>query len=163
MSCNIAPMERGLWDRVREIYLEGIATGNATFETTAPDWERWDSGHHAHPRLVAIAEDGDVTGWAALSPVSARHVYRGVAEVSIYIAANARGQGVGFALLSAIVKASESAGFWTLQAGIFQENEVSIRLHERCGFRVVGVRERIGFLAGRWRDTVWMERRSAAV
>ena len=152
----------GDWPIVREIYLEGIATGNATFETQAPEWERWDAAHLAVCRLVA--EDSDaVRGFAALSPVSARKVYAGVAEVSVYVAECARAAGAGGALLRELVRLSEAAGIWTLQAGIFPENDSSLRLHGRCGFRVVGVRERIGCLDGQWRDVVLMERRSPTV
>ena len=147
------------WDAVRAIYLEGIATGNATFETAAPDWERWDALHLPHSRLVARA-NGEIVGWAALSPVSTRHVYRGVAEVSLYVAGRARRQGVGRMLLEALVTESERQGIWTLQASIFPENAASVELHRRCGFRVVGVRERIGQKNGVWRDTVLMERRA---
>ena len=135
------------WPQVRRIYLEGIATGNATFQTEAPSWEAWDAGHLPSPRLVARADE-DVLGWVALSRVSARPVYAGVVEESIYIAASARGQGIGRALLNAIIIASEAADIWTLQTGIFPENQVSVRLHEACGFRVVGRRERIGRLLG---------------
>ncbi|HEV2446520.1 MAG TPA: GNAT family N-acetyltransferase [Candidatus Sulfopaludibacter sp.] len=156
---EIVPMTPQDWDAVRAIYLEGIATGNATFETAAPDWERWDAGHSAHCRLVVRA-NGDVVGWAALSPVSSRHVYRGVAEVSVYVADRARRQGVGRMLLDALVSESERQGIWSLQASIFPENVASIELHRRCGFRVVGVRERIGQRNGVWRDTVLMERRA---
>lgn len=149
------------WAAVRAIYEEGILTRNATFETDAPEWERWDRGHLPVCRLVAC--DGDpVIGFAALSPVSARAVYRGVAEVTIYIASPARGKGIGTMLLRELVSASEAAGIWTLQAGIFPENEASIRLHESAGFRLVGRRERIASLHGRWRDVVLMERRSTA-
>ena len=147
------------WSAVRRIYQEGIATGNATFEQAAPEWEEWDAGKLAVPRLVAEME-GAVVGWAALSPTSKRHVYRGVAEVSVYVAASARGQGVGRALLSALVEQSEAAGIWTLQAGIFPENAASVHLHERCGFRIVGRREKIGQMHGVWRDVLLMERRS---
>ncbi|MCB0114286.1 MAG: N-acetyltransferase family protein [Caldilineaceae bacterium] len=147
------------WPQVRRIYLEGIATGNATFQTEAPSWEAWDAGHLPSPRLVARADE-DVLGWVALSRVSARPVYAGVVEESIYIAASARGQGIGRALLNAIIIASEAADIWTLQTGIFPENQVSVRLHEACGFRVVGRRERIGRLHGVWRDVLFMERRS---
>lgn len=146
------------WDAVRSIYLEGIATGNATFQQSAPAWEEWDVGHLAC-RLVAMEGD-TVCGWAALSAVSKRPVYAGVAEVSIYVGADWRGKGVGRALLTALVAESEKAGVWTLQAGIFPENEASIELHRRCGFRVVGVRERLGLMADRWRDVVLMERRA---
>ena len=148
------------WPAVRAIYLEGIATGNATFETEPPLWERWDAAHSAVCRLVAENADA-VLGFAALSPVSARRVYAGVAEVSVYVSAQARGAGVGGALLRELVRASEAAGFWTLQAGIFPENLASLSLHQRCGFRVLGVRQRVGCLSGRWRDVVLLERRSA--
>ena len=148
------------WSPVRAVYLEGIATGNATFETEAPQWELWDAAHSAVCRLVAENADA-VLGFAALSPVSARKVYAGVAEVSVYVSAQARGAGVGGALLRELVRASEAAGFWTLQAGIFPENHASLRLVAKCGFRVLGVRQRVGCLGGRWRDVVLLERRSA--
>jgi L-amino acid N-acyltransferase YncA len=147
------------WPTAAVIYAEGIATGNATFETTVPDWLMWDAGHLPAPRLAA-RWDGRLAGWVALSAVSRRPVYAGVAEVSIYIAAAVRGQGVGRALLTALVEASERAGFWTLQAGIFPENIASVRLHAACGFKLIGRRERIGQLAGVWRDTLLMERRT---
>lgn len=150
------------WGAVREIYREGIATGNATFEKTVPDWEKWDAGHLPHCRLLARSGD-EALGWAALSAVSGRAVYAGVAEVSVYVAEPARGRGVGTLLLSTLVAASEENGIWTLQASIFPENSASMALHQRCGFRVVGTRERIGFMDGRWRDTVLLERRSAIV
>lgn len=148
------------WEDVRSIYLEGIATGNATFETEAPSWERWDAGHLAEPRLVARDDDG-VMGWGALSPVSGRCVYAGVAEVSIYVGGRCRGMGVGRKLLDELVRTSEEKGIWTLQAGIFPENEASLALHRRCGFREIGRRERIGCMNGRWRDVVLLERRSS--
>lgn len=152
------------WQQVRTIYLEGIATGQATFEQTAPDWESWDHKHLPHCRLVARDDiTGQIAGWAALSPYSARAVYAGVAEESIYIAAAARGRGIGRRLLTALVSASEDKGIWTLQAGIFPENTASVRLHERCGFRIVGRRERIGKMHGVWRDVLLMERRSLTV
>lgn len=150
------------WPAVQAIYLEGIATGNATFETSAPEWEKWDAAHIASSRLVARV-NREVLGWAALSAVSSRCVYAGVAEVSIYVAGSGRGRGIGMRLLSELVKASEEAGMWTLQAGIFAGNEASIRLHERCGFRIVGRRERLGQLQGTWRDIIFMERRSEVV
>jgi phosphinothricin acetyltransferase len=151
------------WPRVRDIYAEGIATGIATFETEPHDWPAWDEAHFARPRLVARDED-DILAWAALAPVSKRAVYSGVAEVSIYVAEGARGRGIGTALLRALVAASEEEGFWTLQAGILAVNHVSITLHLACGFREVGVRERLGRDAsGTWRDVVLMERRSARV
>ncbi len=150
------------WPGVRAIYEEGIATGLATFETAAPEWETWDVAHLRECRLVASPE-GRVLGWAALSPVSGRCVYAGVAEVSVYVAAAARGRGVGRALLDALVVASEARGLWTLEAGIFSENHASLTLHARSGFRVVGRRERIGQLHGVWRDTLLLERRSSVV
>lgn len=147
------------WPHVRAIYEEGIATGDATFQTEAPERAAWEAAHLASPRLVATLADA-VAGWAALSPYSRRPVYAGVAEVSVYVAAPARGRGVGRALLEALIAASEAQGIWTLQAGIFPENQASLALHGRCGFRVVGTRERIGAMHGRWRDVVLMERRS---
>jgi L-amino acid N-acyltransferase YncA len=150
------------WEAVRGIYLEGIATRNATFEAAAPEWDRWDAAHLKLCRLVARSGE-ELLGWAALSPVSARAVYAGVAEVSVYIAERAHGRGVGSRLLSALVAESEHQGIWTLQAGIFPENRASIALHEKHGFRVVGTRERIGRMDDRWRDVVLMERRSATV
>jgi L-amino acid N-acyltransferase YncA len=150
------------WSAVREIYGEGIATGNATFETALPDWEKWNSNHRQDCRLVAGTNE-QVLGWAALSPVSSRRVYSGVAEVSVYVAAAARGRGVGKVLLGALVEESELHGIWTLQAGIFPENIASIALHETCGFRKVGVRRRIGKLGETWRDVALLERRSSRV
>jgi len=159
-NCIVETMGAGDWEAVRRIYEEGIATGNATVETDAPAWERWNSSHRTDCRLVA--KDGDqVVGWAALSPVSVRSAYSGVAEVSVYVAENFRGKGAGKLLLDSLVSSSESAGVWTLQAMIFVENEASIALHASCGFRSVGTREKIGCLYGRWRDTLLMERRSA--
>ena len=160
---EIASLTPAHWPAVRAIYEAGIATGNATFETQAPTWEAWDKGHLAHSRLVALAADGNVRGWAALSPVSGRCVYGGVAEISIYIAAAARGQGVGRQLLQALILASEANGIWTLQAGTFEENAASIGLHTQAGFRVIGHRERIGQHHGVWRNTVQLERRSPTV
>jgi len=162
MSLAIEPLAPADWDAVRRIYLEGIATGNATFEQSAPEWDKWDAGHLEACRLVARAED-DVLGWAALSPVSGRCVYAGVAEVSVYVADGARGRGVGNALMMALIRESEQNGIWTLQAGIFPENAASIKLHQRSGFRLVGTRERPGQLNGSWRDVVLMERRSKTV
>ncbi|HTS31316.1 MAG TPA: GNAT family N-acetyltransferase [Bryobacteraceae bacterium] len=162
MKLELANLTADDWETVREIYQEGMDTGNATFEKAAPDWEKWDAGHFRCCRR--IARDGDrVLGWAALSPVSARAVYAGVAEVSVYVAGWARGRGVGSALLNDLIAASEENSIWTLQASIFPENESSIAIHRKCGFRVVGTREGIGFLDGRWRDTVLMERRSSVV
>lgn len=149
------------WPAVRAIYLEGIATGNATFEQTAPDWDRWNADHMLAARIVGRSDAGDVVGWAALSAVSSRCVYAGVGEVSIYVAERARGRGIGLQLLSRLIADSEAEGIWTLQAGIFPENVASIALHQRTGFRSVGRRERLGQMNGRWRDVVLMERRSA--
>jgi phosphinothricin acetyltransferase len=150
------------WPAVRAIYEQGITTGRATFESAAPEWKSWDRAHLVGGRLVARAGD-DIAGWAALTPVSDRCVYAGVAEVSVYVAAFARGQGVGKARLSALVAESELLGLWTLQAGILAENAASIALHTACGFRVVGIRERLGQRDGVWRDVVLMERRSDVV
>ncbi len=147
------------WPAVREIYTEGIATGQATFEIDPPDWETWDRGHRADCRLIAEL-DGVGAGWAALTPVSGRCVYAGVAEVSVYVAEAVRGRGVGKTLLQTLVTESEEAGIWTLQAGIFPENRASIELHKRCGFRVIGTHERLGQMNGIWRDVLLMERRS---
>lgn len=157
---KIRPLTYEDWPAVSSIYEEGILTRNATFERAAPEWERWDRGHLAACRLAALT-DGGVLGFAVLSPVSARAVYAGVAEVSVYVAASARGTGVGTRLLGELVSASEAAGIWTLQASIFPENQASIRLHKSAGFRVIGRRERIACLDGCWRDVVLMERRSA--
>jgi len=159
---EIVPMTGQHWDAVHAIFAQGIATGDATFETTVPSWQDWDARHLSICRLVAIRA-GEVVGWAALSPVSVRQVYRGVTEVSVYIADHARGEKIGSALLKALIVESERNAIWTLQAGIFSENTASVRLHEKLGFRIVGVRERIGCLHGRWRDTVLMERRSRVV
>jgi L-amino acid N-acyltransferase YncA len=149
------------WEQVRVIYLEGIRSGHSTFETEAPSWEKWDEGHLPIARLV-MREGETVLGWAALSPVSKRHVYRGVAELTVYVRENARGQGIGRALLEALIGESEKEGIWTLQASIFPENTASIQLHQRCGFREVGRRERIAMMNGVWRDTLLFERRSGA-
>jgi L-amino acid N-acyltransferase YncA len=150
------------WEQVRSIYLEGIREGNSTFETDAPSWEQWDEGHLKVARLVA--RDGDkILGWAALSLVSKRSVYRGVAEVTVYVTESARGQGIGGALLAGLINESERNGIWTLQASIFPENIASAKLHLRHGFREVGRRERIATLSGVWRDTLLFERRSTNV
>jgi L-amino acid N-acyltransferase YncA len=159
---RIDPMQPEDWPLVKTIYEEGIATGQATFETEAPEYESWDAAHLHDCRLVAKMDE-TVVGWAALSPVSSRCVYGGVAEVSVYIAASAREQGVGRTLLTALINASEQAGWWTLQSTTFRENIASIGLHKACGFREVGIRERIGQHHGVWRDTVLMERRSAVI
>jgi len=162
MNFTIEAMQPSDWAAVERIYLEGIADGNATFETESPGWEKWNRGHHAHSRLVA-KENGRLVAWAAVSPVSSRRVYGGVAEVSIYVAASLRGKGIGRSVLAELIRQSEQYGIWTLQAGIFPENRASIALHKACGFREVGVRERIGQLGGRWRNTLLLERRSPFV
>ncbi|XXM73656.1 N-acetyltransferase family protein [Lysinibacillus sphaericus] len=158
----IEEMKSEDWAGVREIYLEGIATGNATFQKDAPSWEEWDKGHAKEGRIVARTADC-LQGWAALSPVSSRCVYAGVAEVSVYVSPQHQGKGAGSLLLDALIEVSESHGYWTLQAGIFPENVSSIRLHEKHGFRIVGRRERIGMMDGIWRDTLLMEKRSKLV
>jgi L-amino acid N-acyltransferase YncA len=150
------------WPEVASIFQAGIDTGHATFETAPPSWEQWDRAHLPGLRLVAT-DDGRVLGWAALSRVSTRPCYAGVAEVSVYVALDASRRGVGRALLEALIARSEDAGIWTVQAGIFPENTASLALHEKCGFRIVGTRERIGELHGVWRDVVLMERRSRRV
>ena len=173
----VAPMTPADWPAVRAIYAAGIATGNATFETAVPGWSAWDAAHLPAARLVARIgdengngdEDGGgparnrVAGWAALSPVSARACYAGVAEHSVYVAADLRGRGVGKRLLAELVSASEAAGIWTLQSSIFPENGASIAIHLACGFRILGRRKRVAMLHGVWRDTVIVERRSAIV
>jgi L-amino acid N-acyltransferase YncA len=156
---SIDAMTADDWPQVRAIYLEGIATGNATFENSAPEWTAWDGGHLKTCRLVARLGQ-EVLGWAALSPVSGRCVYAGVAEVSVYVAAKARGRKIGRALLEALIHGAEENGIWTMQGGIFPENEASIALHLRAGFRIVGKRERLGAMNGRWRDVLLLERRS---
>jgi L-amino acid N-acyltransferase YncA len=155
-------LQKEHWPRVRAIYQEGIATGQATFLPAAPEWEEWDEGHLAHSRIVALS-GGDVTGWAALSPVSRRPHYEGVAEVSVYVSEAARGKKIGSALLSELIRQSEANGIWTLQSSIFPENLASVRLHEQHGFRLMGRRERIARHNGVWRDTIIMERRSKIV
>jgi L-amino acid N-acyltransferase YncA len=150
------------WPAVRRIYIEGIETGNATFETVAPEWEAWDASHRTECRLAARAGD-ELAGWAALSSVSRRAVYSGLAEVSVYVAARRRGKGAGRRLLERLIECSESIGIWTLQAGILSGNAASLTLHERCGFRRVGVREKMGRLSGVYRDVVLMERRSRRI
>jgi len=158
----ISSMGESDWDDVRRIYAEGIATGNATMETAPPPWESWDSAHRPDCRLVA-RDSGRMLGWAALSRVSERCAYGGVAEVSVYVSQEARGRGVGRRLLEELVRASEEAGVWTLQAGIFPENAASLSIHQHCGFRVVGVREKLGKLGSAWRDVALLERRSERV
>lgn len=162
MKTEIRVMSAADWPDVVRIYLAGIATGHATFETAAPAWQRWDEAHLPAPRLVALTNEA-IVGWAALSRVSGREVYAGVAEVSVYVDERVRGQGVGKVLLENLIKESEAHRIWTLQASIFPENVASIALHRACGFREVGTRERIGQLKGVWRDTVLLERRSKVV
>lgn len=163
MTMRIEPMRASDWAEVRAIYLEGIETGNATFEVEAPSWEAWDAAHLSAPRLIARGPEGRALGWAAVTPVSGRCVYAGVGDLSVYVAAAARGMGVGRLLLESLIVASEGAGLWTLQAGIFPENIASLKLHRNCGFREVGRRERIGVLRGVWRDVLLLERRSPNV
>ncbi len=167
MEYVINKMTSDDWGQVRSIYLEGIATGHSTFEAEAPDWEKWHSNHLPEPRLIARA-GGRVLGWAVLSPVSGRRMYSGVAEVSLYVGAQYRGEGIGSALLAALIEASERAGIWTLQGGIFPENTASLALVKKHGFREVGRREKVGRmtygeLARTWRDVILVERRSKVV
>jgi L-amino acid N-acyltransferase YncA len=159
---KIRDLRPGDWPEVAGIYAAGVGSRNATFETVVPPWEEWDARHLPSPRLVGL-ETGAVVGWAALSPVSARPCYAGVAEDSVYVARGRQGRGVGRALLEELVARSEAEGIWTLQTSIFPENRARLALHLRCGFRVVGVRERIAQLDGVWRDTVLLERRAGAV
>jgi phosphinothricin acetyltransferase len=156
---HIRPLDASDWPQVERVYAEGIATGEATFETEPPTWERWDA---AHPSLRLVAEsDGAVLGFAALSPYSPRRCYRGVAEESVYVGASARGRGVGRALLGELIDRAEAEGYWTLLAGVFPENEASVALHASCGFRVVGTHVGLGERDGVWRDVLWLERRSS--
>ncbi len=161
-AIDIRPFRAEDWPVVRAIYQQGIDTKNATFEKEAKTWEAWNRTTLPDCRLVAV-QHGKVAGWAALSPVSSRTVYAGVAEVSIYVATTQLGRGIGTQLLTALIDASEQAGFWTLQAGIFPENVASIELHKKCGFRIVGRREKLGQMDGLWRDVILMERRSRMV
>lgn len=163
MPFTIHSMQATDWTAVAQIYADGIATGEATFETEVPDWETWHAARLPHSRFVARSEAGEVVGWAALSAVSSRCVYAGVAEVSVYVAPTAWGQGIGKQLLQRLIDSAEAAGFWTLQAGIFPENVASVTLHEKLGFRVVGRREKLGQQYGRWRDVLFLERRSQTV
>jgi len=161
----IRPLEASDWSEVRRIFAEGIATGHATFEPEPPSWESFNSGKLAHSRFVAVDEDWTVLGWVAASPVSARAVYVGVVEHSVYVADAARGRGIGRALLASFIESAEANGVWTIQSSIFPENAASIGLHAEFGFRPIGRRERVakmayGPMAGQWRDTVFMERRS---
>ena len=161
-TVRVERMRPGHWPAVHSIYQAGIATGNATLERDAPDWEGWDAGHRPDCRLVAV--DGDrVLGWVALSPYSTRTVYAGVAWLSVYVTPDAQRRGIGRGLVEAAIEASDEAGIWTLMAGILPENVASLALHERAGFRRVGVQRRLGRdVVDRWRDVVLMERRSSA-
>ena len=157
---TIREMKESDWNDVAKIYTEGIESGNATFEMDAPFWDKWNAGHLKHSRYVAECNN-KIVGWAALSGVSDRCVYAGVAEVSVYVAADHRGKKIGHLLLSELIKSSEQHNVWTLQAGIFPENTASIKIHEKLGFRKVGYREKIGKMVnGIWRDTFLFERRS---
>ena len=162
MDFIIENMKEEDWLAVQIIHQEGIATGNATFEVNAPDWDHWDKSHLTKCRLVAKVEE-NVLGWVALSPVSNRCVYRGVAEVSLYVKESSRGQGIGKMLLEAAMQESERIGIWTLQSGTFPENTESIALQKSCGFREIGIREKFGCMNNRWRDVILMERRSKVV
>ena len=160
---QIREMTPSDWSQVASIYEQGIATGFATFETTVPDYDSWDGAHIQECRLVAASED-KILGWAALSPVSSRCVYGGVAEVSVYIHENTRGKGIGKSLMQQLIQESEKAGYWTIQSGIFPENKASIQLHEKVGFRFMGKRERIGKTTdGIWKDNLLFERRSKII
>ena len=161
-AITIAELQPEHWTRVARIYADGIVTENATFETAPPKWDRWDSSHLAEHRFVALRH-GEVVGWVAVSPVSDRCVYGGVVENGVYVAADARGQGVGRMLLEALIASTEAAGIWTIQSGIFPENQASLRLHQQAGFEIVGRRKRLGKLNGVWRDVLLLERRSAVV
>lgn len=163
MATTIRAMAADDAAQVLAVYQAGLDSGNASFETRAPTWHEWDASHLPDHRFVAVDDDGRVLGWVAVSPVSDRCAYAGVVENSVYVDESARGQGVGHALLSALIASTEAAGIWTLQSGIFPENTASLALHQACGFRVVGRRERIGKMDGRWRDTMLVERRSPIV
>ena len=158
----IRPMQQSDGPTVIDIYVFGLNTRNATFETEAPTWEIWDKKHLPHSRFVYEHQEG-VVGWTALTPVSTRDVYKGVAEISVYIAENHFGRGIGSQLMQKVIIASEANGIWTLYASLFPENTASVKLHQKCGFRKVGIRERIAKLDGIWRDTLIMERRSTVV
>jgi L-amino acid N-acyltransferase YncA len=158
-NMTIQPLTIAHYPSVKKIYEQGIATGQATFQTTATEWEEWDQSHLPHSRIVAIEND-EVIGWAALTPVSGRCVYAGVAEISVYIDERYRGRGIGKILLQHLIAESEAHNIWTLQAGVFPENISSLKIHESLGFRRVGYREKIGKLKGIWRDTVLLEKRS---
>lgn len=159
---QIREMKASDWDEVAQIYADGIATGYATFEQTIPTYESWDKAHLTECRLVA-EEEGSILGWAALSPVSSRCVYGGVGEVSVYVGDQCRGKGVGKSLMEQLILESEKAGFWTIQSGIFPENQASIKLHEKVGFRFIGKRERVGKIHGQWKDNLLFEKRSITI
>ena len=159
LSAVILPLEKKHWPEAARIYEESIRTGDATFETRVPSWEEWDQAHLAACRFVTVVDDG-VAGWAALSPVSGRCIYSGVAEVSVYVSQSYQRHGIGSALLDRLIQSSEAEGIWTLQAGILPENKASIRLHQKLGFRVVGIREKIGKMDQLWRDVLLLEKRS---
>ena len=162
MKIMVRIMRHSDSQKVLEIYRMGLETRNATFETVVPSWQEWDSKHLRHSRFVS-EEDGIVTGWAALSPFSSREVYKGVAELSIYVSTIFRGKKTGSALMEKIIASSELNGIWTLVSSVFSENEATLRLHEKFGFRVIGRRERIARLDGNWRDTILLERRSSII
>jgi len=159
-AATVRALDPADWPAVRDIYAAGIASGIATFETDVPDWQTFDRAKLPDHRFVAADYSGVVIGWAAVSPVSTRAAYRGVVEGSVYVDPAMAGRGVGLVLLTALIDSTETAGIWTVQAGIFEENVASLRLHARAGFRVVGRRERIGRLDGRWRTVMLVERRS---
>jgi L-amino acid N-acyltransferase YncA len=161
-TVTIEELGREHWPGVARVYAEGIATGDATFETELPAWDAWDAAHLPEHRFVAM-RDGEVVGWVAVTSVSERCVYGGVVENSVYVAEDSRGQGIGLRLLEELVSSTEAAGIWTIQTGIFPENDGSVRLHERVGFEVVGRRKRLGKLHGAWRDVLLLERRSEVV
>ena len=159
---EIKPLEVHHWNEVKRIYEEGIATRNATFESSAPSWNAWDEAHLKNCRFVTL-DDGVVTGWAALTPVSGRCVYAGVADISVYVSEAYRGKKIGSMLLQQLIISSEKEGLWTLQAGIFPENKASVALHKRSGFHLIGTRQKIGKMDNVWRDTLLLERRSKTV
>ncbi len=159
---NFEKITENNYAQVAAIYEEGIATGNATFQEAATSWEEWNKSHTAHSRIVAVVDD-IIVGWAALTPVSGRCVYAGVAEVSVYVGTTYRGKGYGELLLLELLQQSEANGIWTLQAGIFPENIGSIKIHEKCGFKIVGTREKIGKMNGVWRDSLLLEKRSTTI
>jgi len=162
LQLSVQPMRANDWEQVSQIYAEGIATGFATFEKSIPSYESWNAAHMQSCRIVAVENDS-ILGWAALSPVSSRCVYGGVAEVSVYVGGDSRGKGVGKLLMENLIKESEAEGIWTIQSGIFPENEGSIELHKKVGFRYIGKRERVGKLDDVWKDNLLFERRSKVI